>query len=202
MLKLYKLNRKPTENCMRKHFFLVIVALFILSESIGIANYTSDAVIIPSVSPNIVMKTADIEIDDTERQIKCLALNIYFEAAIQSTAGKLAVALVTHNRVKSDRFPNTICEVVYDSKRDSKNNPILNRCQFSWYCDGKTDIPYNGEQWKFSQELAHWFYHNKSRIPDITDGSTHYHGDYIKRPHWARVYAKTVSIDDHIFYRE
>lgn len=187
---------------MRKYFFLVIAASFILSESVGVANYTAEMVSTSSVPANLTIQTVETEVDDSERQIKCLALNIYFEAAIQSTAGKLAVALVTHNRVKSDRFPNTICEVVYDSKRDSRNNPIRNRCQFSWYCDGKPDKPYDGEQWKISQDLAYWFYYNKNRIPDITDGSTHYHGDYIKRPHWAHIYAKTVAIDDHIFYRE
>ena len=48
------------------------------------------------------------------KQIECLALNIYFEAAVESTAGKLAVAQVTLNRVKSQQYPETICKVVYE----------------------------------------------------------------------------------------
>ena len=73
-------------------------------------------------------------------EVECLALNIYHEARNQPTAGKLAVAQVTLNRVKHDRFPNTICGVVYQGYY-LNNNPIKHKCQFSWWCDGKSDKP-------------------------------------------------------------
>ena len=38
-----------------------------------------------------------------------MAKNIFFEAAVESTAGKLAVAQVTLNRVNSDKFPTYKC---------------------------------------------------------------------------------------------
>ena len=47
-------------------------------------------------------------------QVNCMAKNIFFEAAVESTAGKLAVAQVTLNRVNSTWYPNTVCEVVYE----------------------------------------------------------------------------------------
>jgi N-acetylmuramoyl-L-alanine amidase len=182
---------------MKKFVFLFMIFLILLTESIGNANI--EHINFVPIRKNIVKySTASVQKDTSKDEIKCLALNIYFEAANQSTAGKLAVAIVTHNRVKS----NTFCEVVYDSKKDFQNNPIKNNCQFSWYCDGKTDIPYEGKQWKISKELASWFYRNRTKIPDITDGSTHYHGDYIKRPYWSKIFSKTVSIDNHIFYKD
>ena len=71
----------------------------------------------------------------------CLALNVYHEAKNQSFIGQVAVAQVVMNRVRDTRYPNTVCDVVkqgatYKWKPDF---PIKNRCQFSWYCDGKSD---------------------------------------------------------------
>ena len=62
-------------------------------------------------------------------QLECMAKNIYFEAAIESTAGKLAVAQVTLNRVNSTRFPNTICGVVKQGRHYSNGFPVRDRCQ-------------------------------------------------------------------------
>ena len=72
-----------------------------------------------------------------QTEIECMAKNIYFEAAIESTAGQLAVAQVTLNRVKSKHYPNTVCEVVYEGPHHASGHPKRDRCQFSWYCDGK-----------------------------------------------------------------
>lgn len=183
-----------SENYMRKFFFLVIFFILFFIDSIGTAN-------IVVVDTPAKQKYNELRLNEV-KEIDCLAKNMYFEAAVESTAGKLAVALVTYNRTLSNRFPNTICGVVYQTQKDFYNNPILNRCQFSWYCDGKSDIPYNGPIWNETKKLAKWFYINRSRVPDITDGSTHYHTNYIKKPYWSKVYAKTVSIDNHIFYKE
>ena len=60
------------------------------------------------------------------REVDCLAKNIYFEAGSESRAGKIAVAEVTMNRVKSREFPRSVCGVVYQKSR--------NICQFSWVC--------------------------------------------------------------------
>src|SRR5210317_144981 len=59
----------------------------------------------------------------------CLQQNIYFEARNQSINGQIAVAWVTLHRVDDPRYPNTICEVVWQRK------------QFSWTHDGKSGKP-------------------------------------------------------------
>ena len=134
-------------------------------------------------------------------QLECMAKNIYFEAAVESTAGKMAVAHVTLNRVNSNRFPNTVCDVVKQGKHYANGFPIRDRCQFSWYCDGKHDEPYQGKMWEESTELARYMLKHPN-LRDITDGSTHYHADYIPDPRWANPRERTVKIDTHIFYKK
>ena len=144
------------------------------------------------VSPNIL---------EENKQIACLAKNIYFEAAVESTAGKLAVAHVTHNRVSSHHYPDSYCKVIYEGKHFASGFPKRDRCQFSWYCDGRHDSPYPGPTWQKVQDLASYYYANADDLRDITDGATHYHADYIDSPRWATYKKKTVQIDTHIFYR-
>ena len=129
---------------------------------------------------------------------KCLTENIYFEARGQGQAGWLAVAQVTQNRVDDKRFPNTICEVVKQGLTYASGDPIRNKCQFSWFCDGKSDKPKNTKVYNEISELVNYI--SDYDIIDITDGATHYHADYV-RPSWAKTKTKTIEIEDHIFYR-
>ena len=133
-------------------------------------------------------------------ELECMSKNIYFEAALESTAGKLAVAQVTMNRVNSERYPNTVCKVVYQGRHYKSGLPVKNRCQFSWYCDGKLDVPpTSGSMWKDSREVARYVLSTPD-LMDITDGATHYHADYISSPRWADPRRKTAEIDTHIFF--
>ena len=133
--------------------------------------------------------------------IICLALNIYHEARNQPVAGQIAVSEVVLNRVKDTKYPNTICEVVYQAKYEEGSNlPIRNQCQFSWYCDGaKDDVNKNSKAWRYSLEYASIVLSGRI-VLDITEGATHYHATYV-RPAWARTKTKTTRIDRHIFYR-
>jgi len=140
-------------------------------------------------------------------EIQCLALNIYHEARNESLSGKVAVILVTLNRVADKRFPNTICGVVRQGKhflnlKDNKFYPKKDRCQFSWYCDGLSDKPNNKKAWVYSIALTRYFLTRSMMIIDFTEGATHYHADYVN-PRWARQkdFIKTVQIDTHKFYR-
>ncbi len=63
----------------------------------------------------------------TPIQLDCMAKNIYFEAAVESTAGKMAVAHVTLNRVNSKRFPTTVCGVVKQGKHYANGIPVRDR---------------------------------------------------------------------------
>jgi len=132
----------------------------------------------------------------------CMAQNIYFEAANQSFAGKLAVAHVVINRMEDLQFPNTVCGVIYQAKTYTnwKGNevPIRNQCQFSWYCDGKSDEPVDSKTWIKSLYIADLALTGEYK--DITEGSLWYHADYIL-PYWADQLEYVTQIDDHIFYK-
>ena len=130
---------------------------------------------------------------------KCLTENIYFEARGQGQAGWLAVAQVTLNRVEDRRFPNTVCEVVKQGLTYASGQPIRNKCQFSWYCDGKHDIPTDSETWLSSHILAFRLLNYDDM--DITEGSLWYHANYIDKPYWSAELTPTVIINNHIFYK-
>ena len=140
-----------------------------------------------------------------ETAFLCLALNTYHEAKNQSMVGQIATAQVVMNRVADKRYPNTVCEVVKQGpsrpswKDPSKRIPVKHRCQFSWYCDGKSDIPKNKKAWKKAQDYAYLVLNNRIQI-DVTEGATHYHADYVY-PAWRKTKTKTIEIEDHIFYR-
>ena len=141
----------------------------------------------------------------SEEHIQCLAVNMYHEARNQGTAGRLAVSAVVMNRVNDRRFPNSVCEVVLQSqtKKSWKTGlpvPIKNKCQFSWYCDGKSDEVKDKKSYKKILDFARLMMHNDIRFVDITDGATHYHADYVS-PSWAKTKTRTTEIGDHIFYR-
>ena len=143
----------------------------------------------------------------------CLALNLYHEARNQSFAGMIAVANVVMNRVNSEDYPDTVCGVVkqgpvresWETKKDPTLKeheriyyPVKNMCQFSWYCDGIKDEAYNVEMLERAKSIAALIL--SGAINDITEGSTHYHADYVN-PDWASRLKRTVKIDNHIFYR-
>ena len=124
--------------------------------------------------------------------LQCLAQNIYFEARNQPTQGKIAVAHVVLNRVKSERFPNTACEVIRQGGQERRH-----RCQFSWWCDGKSDETNDIAAWNESQKLARdvaW-----GRAEDPTSGALWYHADYVK-PIWRKSLQKGPTIGHHLFY--
>jgi spore germination cell wall hydrolase CwlJ-like protein len=118
----------------------------------------------------------------------------------------MAVTAVVLNRVNDDRFPNTICEVVQEgptrpSWKDPKVKiPVKHRCQFSWFCDGKSDKPKSKTTYNKMLSLADSILSNELPFYDITDGATHYHADYVM-PAWAKTKTRTVEIQDHIFYK-
>ena len=133
----------------------------------------------------------------------CLAQNIYFEAGNQPFIGRFAVANVTLNRVNDLQFPNTVCEVVYQSAsyRKSWTGKIIPKrgmCQFSWYCDGKSDEPKDSVTWIESIRIADMALQSSNF--DVTEGALWYHADYI-HPYWADHLEYVVQIENHIFYK-
>lgn len=149
----------------------------------------------PSLGSNVVYNTGF-----TEEEVTWLTKNVYFESRNQGIAGQLAVAMVTINRVFDPRFPNTIEEVVTQAYTYRNGFPIRHKCQFSWYCDGKSDKIRDWESYNDIRRLVVTYLQNRDIIFDVTEGAVFYHADYVN-PSWAKVKEKTIEIEDHIFYR-
>lgn len=123
----------------------------------------------------------------------CLAKAIYFEARSEPTLGQMAVAGVVLNRVRSKRYPNSICGVVF------QNEERRDACQFSFACDGKPEIAKNKKYWRRSMQLAKSFATGKKKAVGIRN-SMYYHADYVN-PKWASKMQKVKKIGRHIFYQ-
>jgi spore germination cell wall hydrolase CwlJ-like protein len=131
---------------------------------------------------------------EAQKQVTCLAENIYFEAAHEPLDGKKAVAFVTLNRVQSG-YADSICEVV-----QQKRGHV---CQFSWYCDSTfTSKRLTIKQTSLYNDILQLSTNvvlNFERMTDVTNGATYYHADYVK-PNWTRL-QKETQIGRHIFYK-
>tara|TARA_R110002167_G_scaffold209956_1_gene414064 strand:+ start:408 stop:926 length:519 start_codon:yes stop_codon:yes gene_type:complete len=143
---------------------------------------------------------------EAKPEMWCLAQNIYFESRSSNRADRMAVADVVLNRVYHRYYPNTICEVVQQGKQKSSwQDPavmvmVRNKCQFSWYCDGRSDWPTDMDAWVEAQQIAYnMIVYSDAR--GITEGATHYHATYVS-PEWARDFAIIGRIGEHIFYRQ
>lgn len=124
-----------------------------------------------------------------EAEENCLALALYWEARGQGSRGMQAVAAVILNRVADERFPNSVCRVV----RQGGETPP---CQFSWWCDGKSDRPRDTQSWKNASRIANKMLH-KRRYNRI-EGALFFHSTSV-RPGWR--YRRIGQIGGHVFYR-
>jgi spore germination cell wall hydrolase CwlJ-like protein len=131
---------------------------------------------------------------EVQKQVTCLAENIYFEAGHEPLDGKKAVAFVTLNRVQSG-YADSICEVVQQKTGHT--------CQFSWYCDSTfTSRRLTIKQTSLYNDILQLSTNvvlNFERMDDLTNGATYYHADYVK-PNWTRL-QKETQIGRHIFYK-
>lgn len=129
--------------------------------------------------------------------LTCLATAIYFEARGEPVGGKLAVGRVILNRVTSQAYPDSVCEVVY------QNDHLRKRCQFSFACDGEPDAITELAKWEEIQEYAERLLEeeNTAGASPALWASTHYHADYVS-PTWARKLALTGRVGRHLFYRD
>lgn len=116
--------------------------------------------------------------------VVCLALNIYHEARGESLTGQLAVAQVTLNRISDPRYPDEICEVVYQ------------RRQFAWTQDPE---PVD-ELGSFALALFVAQTALDPSAPDPTHGATHFYSG--PAPYWAPAMNVTNRIGGHTFLKE
>ena len=129
----------------------------------------------------------------SEREQRCLAAGIYFEARGEPELGQAAVGQVILNRVRNPAYPNSACGVVY------QNEKWRNACQFSFACDGIKDRIASPSHWQTAERIALAVTDGTIFIPEV-GSSTHYHATYVK-PRWARTMERMKKIGQHIFYR-
>lgn len=137
--------------------------------------------------------TSAVTADVRERQLSCLATNIYREAGNEPFEGKVAVAQVTLNRTQNPNFPSDVCGVVYDKTVVMKK--VV--CQFSWHCDSAARTrPINKVAYTESYEVAKKVLLEGFRLSTMDD-ALYYHADYVN-PKWGK--EKLGKIGHHIFY--
>lgn len=123
--------------------------------------------------------------------ITCLARTIYWEARGESTADMEAIASVVMNRLGHEGFPNTICEVVRQGREQGS-------CQFSWWCDGRSDQAKDDESYAIAKEIARKALNRQ--LTDRTAGALYFH-QRNATPGWAAKYTRTVAIGKFVFYK-
>lgn len=143
---------------------------------------------------SVQLQPSSVTTQVRERQLTCLAKNIYYEAGGETFEGKVAVAQVTMNRAKSGSFPEDICQVIY--QKNVFYEKVI--CQFSWYCDRDTTVkPIQKEVYEESMTVAKKVLLEGFELPGLTN-ALYYHADYIN-PRWNK--EKIAVIGHHIFYR-
>jgi spore germination cell wall hydrolase CwlJ-like protein len=143
---------------------------------------------------NLLSSNDIVSIKQVEKQLDCLAINIYREAGYEPLEGKVAVAQVTMNRVAHTEFPDDVCGVVY------QKNKVMERvvCQFSWYCDSvHRNRPVGKEAYEESMAVAKKVLLEGFRLPSLNH-ALFYHADYVN-PRWR--HEKIGKIGQHIFYK-
>ena len=186
-----------------RHFLATFAILWI-----WLANAHADATALQKPIPGELYSA------ENQPELYCLAMNIYHEARAEPIAGQYAVADVTINRTLDTRYPNTVCEVVMQARwkeswktkqhKDLPDDqrimiPIRNQCQFSWFCDGRSDQVHDNDAWRKSQEIAYRIV-TERKFRGVTEGATHYHATYVS-PSWRKDFDLVGRIGVHIFYR-
>ena len=140
------------------------------------------------------LQASPITAEVRDKQLDCLAKNIYHEAKGEPFEGKVAVAQVTINRAASGQFPSDICKVVY--QKNVVYDKVL--CQFSWYCEQATAAkPKNTAAYKECQIVARQVLLEEFRLPSLNK-ALYFHATHIN-PGWKR--EKVATIGGHVFYK-
>ena len=146
--------------------------------------------------PEIITKSEAQAVDPVGGEalndaITCLSRTIYWEARGQGDASMEAIANVVMNRLGHEGFSNTICEVVMQGREQGA-------CQFSWWCDGRSDDAEEDKSYAIAKEIA-----RKALNRQLTDrtGGALYFRLREATPSWSAAYIKTIEIGEFIFYK-
>ncbi|HEX8061674.1 MAG TPA: cell wall hydrolase [Allosphingosinicella sp.] len=129
---------------------------------------------------------------DRLRAVECLTAAVYYEAAVESTAGQQAVAQVVLNRVRHPAYPRTVCGVVFQGQERATG------CQFTFTCDGALRRTPSAAGWARARRVAEEALAGKVFAP--VGWATHYHTNWVV-PYWSSSLVKLGNVGTHIFYR-
>lgn len=129
------------------------------------------------------------------QELVCLALNAYHEARGTNKKEQIATSYVVFNRVEDRNYPNTVCNVVWEHKKVETNTIG----QFSWTTDGRSDTPYNKQQWHQAQRIAFAVYTDS--VPDPTDGATNYYAHNKVNPYWSDSGKQLARLSHHTYLK-
>ncbi|MCV9918001.1 MULTISPECIES: cell wall hydrolase [Pseudomonas] len=144
-----------------------------------------------TLSPSEVKAVDPAGQSPMDDSITCLARTIYWEAKEADARDMSAVASVVINRLGHDGFPDTICGVV-------KQGVETKSCQFSWWCDGRSDQVEEKQRYDVAKEIARKALNQQ--LKDPTRGALYFH-DRSVRPDWAKAYRKTAETKLFLFYK-
>jgi len=170
----------------------ILIAVFIII-SIVIDDSSTES---EEVSEVIEAKPVD------NKQLKCLAENIYHEAAGENVNGKAAVARVVINRVNHG-FASTPCNVVYQVttvtkiNEDTLDSYRVRMCQFSWVCEGKQKPNTNDPKYVQALDIAYQVLAYDA-YQDVLPRSALFFHNLTVDPFWP--YKQVARIGNHIFY--
>lgn len=138
------------------------------------------------VSPSIILHVSDERISITTQERNCLIRNVFYESGGEPYEGKIAVAQVTWNRLRSGAWGNDLCRVIHAPN------------QFSWTRDPvKRTRHLTGTQVAAVQSAVDDFIAG-TRVSKLT-AATHFHATYV-RPTWAKNDQRVKQIGGHVFY--
>lgn len=161
------------------------------------------------------------------KELLCLARNIFHESGNEPEAGKIAVGVVTLNRVDDPRFPKTVCEVVKQKTVIQNSREVVHKelvkvgyfgkteervktytvtdkrvvCQFSWVCAITKKIKNTDDRWTESLDVARRLLEGEHTDQRENLGNIlYFHATYVN-PMWNGL-KRTARIGGHIFYSD
>lgn len=160
----------------------------------------------PALSPAILSAYAEQKFVPTVKKVKladgeklCLAQAIYHEARGESKEGQLAVANVIINRAMSKKYPSSICGVVFQNADKGRY-----KCQFTFACDGRSDVGREPGAWRRSMQLAEaaFYEYQQGERPGVVPSSALFYHTTKVAPKWSHTYRRVAAIGSHIFYSQ
>ena len=170
-------------NRFMKSFLIPVIVFF----GVGFVGYKGIMYEVSRIQHDPI-NTGYITIAQRDSELNCLAQNVYAESGVADAEGKIAVAQVTLNRVKSGKFASGVCNVIFQ------------KSQFSWTNDKpKAFFRVNKKVYEESKVAAQKVLMEGYTLPSLKN-ATYYYADYISKPSWANKMTEVAHIGHHIFY--